>query len=116
MRGVVVISSTGTPAGFEKHTSAVPAFLMLMRFCLDAKPPSNAARSGASPKRVMCRCAERTARVAHYWLLDPDAKTLEVERLDGETYRVVLSASEDDKVRAEPFDAIELDLGLLWRA
>jgi len=64
----------------------------------------------------MCRCAERTARVAHYWLLDPDAKTLEVERLDGETYRVVLSASEDDKVRAEPFDAIELDLGLLWRA
>jgi len=66
--------------------------------------------------RVLKRHIYARERVAHYWLLDPDAKTLEVERLDGETYRVVLSASEDDKVRAEPFDAIELDLGLLWRA
>lgn len=54
-------------------------------------------------------------RVAHLWLVDPDAKLLEVMVLDGETYRVVLTAEGDDKVHAPPFAAIELDLGLLWR-
>lgn len=40
--------------------------------------------------------------------------TLEVHRLDGETYRVVATHSRDEIVRAEPFDAIELPLGRLW--
>jgi hypothetical protein len=40
--------------------------------------------------------------------------TLEVLRLDGETYRIVLSAGEEERVRAEPFDAIELELRMLW--
>lgn len=52
--------------------------------------------------------------VAHVWLLDPIAKTLEVFRLDGATYRLVATHAEDVKVRAEPFDAIELELGALW--
>lgn len=54
--------------------------------------------------------------VRHYWLVDPDARTLEVERLDGDTYRVVLSAADGERVRAEPFDAIELDLTHLWQS
>src|SRR5262245_26411617 len=64
--------------------------------------------------RVLKRRIYARERVAHYWLLDPDAKTLEVERLDGETYRVVLSASEADRVRAQPLEAVELALALLW--
>ena len=52
--------------------------------------------------------------VSHAWLLDPEARSLEVFRLDGETYRVVGAYAEDAKVRAEPFDAIELDLSVLW--
>jgi Uma2 family endonuclease len=64
--------------------------------------------------RVLKRRIYTREQVRHYWIVDPDAKTLEVERLDGDSYRVVLSASEDEKVRAEPFDAIELDLELLW--
>jgi Uma2 family endonuclease len=55
-------------------------------------------------------------RVAHVWLVDPAEKTLEVLRLDGDGYRLVLAADGDDPVRAEPFDAIALELGLLWRA
>jgi Uma2 family endonuclease len=53
-------------------------------------------------------------QVAHVWLVDPLATTLEVLRLDGETYRIVLTATGEDRVRAEPFDAIELDLAVLW--
>ena len=53
-------------------------------------------------------------RVKHAWLIDPTLRTLEVFRLDGETWRMIKVWSDDAKVRAEPFDAIELDLASLW--
>jgi Uma2 family endonuclease len=70
--------------------------------------------STARVDRVLKRRIYAREQVTHFWILDPDARTLEVERLDGETYRVVLTASDDEKVRAEPFEALELDLALLW--
>jgi hypothetical protein len=48
------------------------------------------------------------------WLVDPIATTLEVLVLDGETYRVAATHGGDDRVRAVPFDAIELELAPLW--
>jgi Uma2 family endonuclease len=53
-------------------------------------------------------------RVSHVWFVDALAQTLEVLRLDGDTYRIVLSAAGAERIRAEPFDAIELDLAILW--
>jgi Uma2 family endonuclease len=53
-------------------------------------------------------------KVSHAWLIDPIVKTLEVFRLDGESYRLVGTWHDDALVRAEPFDAIELELGALW--
>jgi Uma2 family endonuclease len=53
-------------------------------------------------------------KVTSVWLLDPIAKTLEVFRLDGLTYRLVGTFTDDAKIRAEPFDAVELELGALW--
>ena len=53
-------------------------------------------------------------RLAHVWLVDPLEQSLEVLRLDGETFRIVATFTADAKVRAEPFDAIELDLAVLW--
>lgn len=50
----------------------------------------------------------------HVWIVEPETKTLEVLRLDGDSYRIILVASEDDKGRFEPFDAIELDVSILW--
>jgi hypothetical protein len=47
-------------------------------------------------------------------MIEPVSQTLEVLRLDGDTYRIVKVASGSDRVRAEPFDAIELDLAILW--
>jgi Uma2 family endonuclease len=53
-------------------------------------------------------------RVTHVWLVDPIVKTLEALRLDGESWRIVGTWTGDARVRIEPFDAIELDLALLW--
>jgi Uma2 family endonuclease len=53
-------------------------------------------------------------RVQHVWLIEPLARTLEVFSLDGPTYRLLATYADDERVRAEPFDAIELDLSVLW--
>jgi Uma2 family endonuclease len=53
-------------------------------------------------------------RVSHVWFVEPIEQTLEVLRLDGDIYKIVLTAGAEDRVRAEPFDAIELDLAILW--
>ena len=53
--------------------------------------------------------------VKHVWLLDPSERTLEVFRLtEAGRWEVIGLYGEAEKVRAEPFDAIELDLWLLW--
>jgi Uma2 family endonuclease len=53
-------------------------------------------------------------KVTHTWLLDPIAQTLEVYRLKADGWRLVATHKQDAKVRAEPFEAFELDLALLW--
>ena len=53
-------------------------------------------------------------RVAHVWLVRPASKMLEIYRLDGDRYRLLGTHAEDALVRAEPFDALELELGVLW--
>jgi len=52
--------------------------------------------------------------VRHLWLVDPTMKTLEIFRSDEEGWRLLSTHSGDAKVRAEPFEAIELELALLW--
>jgi Uma2 family endonuclease len=54
------------------------------------------------------------ARVSHAWLVNPAEQTLEVLRLDGESYRLVATHGGDERVRAEPFAAVELELAALW--
>jgi Uma2 family endonuclease len=52
--------------------------------------------------------------VGHVWLIDPVAQVLEVYRLERGAWHVVGVHAGDAKVRAEPFDAIELDLVDVW--
>lgn len=52
--------------------------------------------------------------VPHYWIVDPAHRTLTVMRWTAEAYLTVLTAEEGEVVRAEPFDAIELRLDLLF--
>jgi Uma2 family endonuclease len=53
-------------------------------------------------------------RVPHAWLVDPIARTLEVYRLQATEWLRLGTWRDDAVVRAEPFDAIELELGALW--
>jgi Uma2 family endonuclease len=52
--------------------------------------------------------------VRHVWLVDPDARTLEVLRLEGAHYLPLATHEDQDRVRAEPFEVFELELALLW--
>jgi Uma2 family endonuclease len=54
------------------------------------------------------------AGVPHYWVIDPANRTLVVYRWLPAGYVVVLGAGADKIVRAEPFDALELRVGLLF--
>ena len=53
------------------------------------------------------------AGVPHYWLIDQIDRTLTVHRHAPDGYLVVLRAAEDETVRAEPFDALELEVRVL---
>ncbi len=53
-------------------------------------------------------------RVPHYWIVDPMDESLSVFRWTADGYLLVLAAGRDDKVRAEPFEAIELPVGVLF--
>ena len=52
--------------------------------------------------------------VEHLWLINPRDQTLEAFRLEGGKWMVLSQHVETDKVRVEPFEAMEFDLGALW--
>jgi Uma2 family endonuclease len=53
------------------------------------------------------------AGVPDYWILDQVDRTLSVHRHSPEGYVITLRAEEHERVHAEPFDAIELEVGVL---
>lgn len=69
--------------------------------------PSNASNDTVKKKRAYHR-----HQVPHYWLLDPVRETLTVLRWSADGYVEVQSAMRGERVRAEPFDAIELQVGV----
>jgi Uma2 family endonuclease len=71
--------------------------------------PTNAANDLVKKHRTLHRHG-----VPHYWIIDPEQRTLTVMRWTADGYLTVLTAEQSEVVRAEPFDAIELDLGLLF--
>ena len=52
--------------------------------------------------------------VAHAWLVDPDAHTLEVFTLTEGRWRRDAALKDDGAVSVVPFDAISFGLGTLW--
>lgn len=55
------------------------------------------------------------AGVKHAWLVHPVRRTLEVFRLYRRRWKTVATHHDHERIRAEPFEALELDLALLWR-
>lgn len=53
--------------------------------------------------------------MAHLWLVDPDARTLEVYELQGDGHWLLIATlQQDETVRQPPFDAVEFGLRVLW--
>jgi Uma2 family endonuclease len=86
-----------------------PYLTLVPDWACEALPPGTLALDRARKLPLYAR-----ERIPHVWLVDPLAQTLEVYRLDGHTYRLVATHGGAAAVRAEPFDAIELELGALW--
>jgi len=53
-------------------------------------------------------------QLPHYWIIDPMEQTLMVYRWTSEGYLVALQAERGERMRAEPFDAIEFAVGILF--
>lgn len=53
--------------------------------------------------------------VPEYWLVDPEAKTIECFRLDRKTYRAVQHAAEDEIFRPRSFKGLKIPLARLFK-
>jgi len=71
--------------------------------------PSTAALDRAKKLGIYAR-----EGIAHAWVIDPIALTLEVMRLEGGRWAILDTHAGAVIVRAEPFTEIDFDLGALW--
>lgn len=72
--------------------------------------------SASTKKRdlgVKMRAYHHTS-VGHYWVVDSQSQVFYVYRWSPRAYEVALTAFIGDRVRAEPFEAVEIDVGRLF--
>lgn len=53
-------------------------------------------------------------QVGHVWLIEPVTRTLEIFRREGDRWVLAGNYAGDQRIRAEPFEAVELELEVLW--
>lgn len=70
--------------------------------------------SNASNDLVKKMRGYHRAGLPHYWIVDPREETLTVYRWTAEGFLLVLAADRQDRVRAEPFEELELFVGALF--
>ena len=87
----------------------VPYFTQAPDWVCEVLSPSTAGLDRIKKSRVHAKQGVR-----HMWVIDPRARTLEVYRLHDGLWTQVSTHEADEKVRAEPFEAVELDLANLW--
>jgi Uma2 family endonuclease len=85
------------------------AFELAPDWVCEVLSPSTAATDRAGKLPIYAR-----ERVAYAWLIDPSARTLEACRLERDRWLLLGTWRDEARVRVEPFDAIELELGGLW--
>jgi Uma2 family endonuclease len=71
--------------------------------------PSTAKIDRTRKRRIYAR-----EGVLHMWLIDAVQRSLEVSRLEAGRWSEVAVHRDDEIVRAEPFEAIEIELSDLW--
>lgn len=72
--------------------------------------PRTAATDRSEKMPFYARCG-----ISHAWLIDPILRTLEVYRLEGGRWLQLGVWRDDAEVYPEPFEALALPLGALWR-
>jgi len=87
----------------------VAAFELAPDWICEVVSPSTEARDRAAKLPIYA-----THEVKHAWIVDPLTQTLEVFRLESGRWSLLGVHVDDALVRAEPFDAIELELAALW--
>jgi len=94
---------TNPPAPTEPFVTDAPDWIC------EVLSPSTEAIDRARKLNIYAR-----EQVTNTWLINPLAKTLEVMRLEKGKWVLQGVFREAEKVRAEPFGAIELELDALW--
>lgn len=87
----------------------VAAFDLAPDWICEVVSPSTEARDRAAKLPIYA-----THEVKHAWIVDPLTRTLEVFRLESGRWSLLGVHVDNALVRAEPFDAIELELAALW--
>lgn len=87
----------------------VPHFTLVPDWVCEIASPSTARHDRTSKPRIYA-----AAEVAHMWIVDPLARTLEVFARDGDRWTFLVAHATDARVRVPPFEAIELDLSRWW--
>lgn len=111
LRGDIIVPDMG---GWrrERMPSIVadePFFTLAPDWVAEVISPRTAKIDRTDKQRIYAR-----EGVQWLWFIDPLQRTLEAQRLGEEGWIVRGAWRDDARVRAEPFDAIELDLAVLW--
>ncbi len=86
-----------------------PYFTLAPDWVCEVLSPSTAGLDRVRKKHIYAR-----EGVEFVWLVDPVGRTLEVFQLRDKQWVEQGAWSGDDRVRAPPFDALELEIGALW--
>ena len=87
----------------------VAAFTQTPDWLCEVVSPSTRTLDRERKMRIYAR-----ERVEYVWLVDPTPRTLEVYRLRATAWTPLSNHAGDVTVRAEPFDAAELDMSRWW--
>ena len=87
----------------------VAAFEMAPDWVCEVVSPGTARMDRVSKMAIYAR-----EKVGHLWLVDPLVQTLEVYRLEAEHWVVSSTHAGAEGVRAEPFEAVELEMSRWW--
>ena len=101
---LIYLSASQKPQIRRKFLEGPPALI------IEIQSPSTAALD-----RVRKLQAYAGAGVPHYWLLDPEAITLEILKLDGETYRIARVLGPKDVWACTDPAAVRIDMEDLFR-
>jgi Uma2 family endonuclease len=106
---VVVPDMAGWRRERMPHVENVPFFTLAPDWVCEVLSASTASRDKGLKLPIYAESG-----VAHVWLVDPVARTLDALRREGTRWVFVATYANDVRVRIEPFDAVEVELGALW--